>query len=140
MIIIAPSLFSDALHPLINHKNSVGIETTLKTVESIYDEYEGRDNAEQIKYFIKHALDEWHINYAMIVGNKELVPVRYSHIHSSSGGPSNFITDLYYADVYNDQGAFCSWDSNGNNLFGEMNDNEIIDHVDLYPDVCIGRL
>lgn len=75
----------------------------------------------------------------MLVGGKEEMPVRYSYIQSSSG-PSKFISDLYYADVYNEAGSFCSWDSNGNNRFGEMNDNEIVDDVDLYPDVCIGRM
>jgi hypothetical protein len=35
MVIIAPEMFSDALQPLINHKNSVWIETLLKTTEDI---------------------------------------------------------------------------------------------------------
>lgn len=140
LVIIAPDIFSTSIQPLINHKNSVGIKTFLKTNEEIYDEYDGRDDAEKIKYFIKNSIEQWGINFVMLVGGKEKMPVRYSNIHSSSGGPSKFITDLYYADVYNDQGDFCSWDTNGNNLFGEMNDSEIIDHVDLYPDVCIGRL
>ena len=52
MVIIAPERFSNDLQPLIVHKNSYGIQTTLKTTESIYNEYSGRDQPEKIKYFI----------------------------------------------------------------------------------------
>ena len=46
MMVIATDIFTDAIQPLIVHKNSVGIETFLKTTEEIYDECEGRDEAE----------------------------------------------------------------------------------------------
>jgi hypothetical protein len=140
MMIIAPEVFSNIIQSLVDHKNSYGVRSILKSTEEIYDEYEGRDQAEQIKYCIKNSIEQWGINYVMLVGGKEEIPVRYSIIHDSSGGPSKFITDLYYADIFDDNGDFCSWDSNENGLFGEMSDNEIIDFVDLYPDVCIGRM
>ena len=35
MVIIAPEAFSDALQPLIEHKNGIGIETMLKTTEAV---------------------------------------------------------------------------------------------------------
>ena len=105
----------------------------------MYFPVEGRDDAEQIKYFIKDAIENWNTSYVMFVGGKHEMPVRYANIYSSTG-PSRFITDLYYADIYNKTGDLCSWDSNENNIFGEMDDNEIIDHVDLYPDICIGRI
>jgi len=45
------------------------------------------------------------------------------------------ITDLYYSDIYDSSGDFCSWDFNNNNQFGEPSDR-----VDHYPDVHLGRL
>ena len=39
LVIIAPAKFSSALQPLIDHKISKGISTTLKTTEDIYAEY-----------------------------------------------------------------------------------------------------
>ncbi|GAF74717.1 unnamed protein product, partial [marine sediment metagenome] len=48
MIIITPEKFVSNLQPLVNHKNSYGINTLIKNVEGIYEEYEGRDKAEQI--------------------------------------------------------------------------------------------
>jgi hypothetical protein len=99
----------------------------------------GRDNPERIKYFIKNAVEQWDVQYVMLVGGKTMTPVRYVDLHSAQG-EFHYISDLYYADLYNDTGGFCSWDSNGNNLFGEANDTSIIDSMDLSPDVCLGRL
>jgi len=65
MVIIAPSNFSLSLQPLIDHKNSRDVYTILKTTEEIYDEFQGRDEVEQIKYFIKYALENWNITYVM---------------------------------------------------------------------------
>ena len=53
MVIIAPSEFSADLQELVDHKNSFGVNTILKTTEDIYSEYSGVDKPEQIKYFIK---------------------------------------------------------------------------------------
>jgi len=49
MVIIAPGMFSEELQPLIDHKNSRGVQTVLKTTEDIYSEYAGRDAPEKIK-------------------------------------------------------------------------------------------
>ena len=46
------------------------------------------------------------------------------------------MSDLYYSDVYNASGGFSSWDANGNGKFGEF----MVDDVDVYPDVHLGRL
>jgi len=104
LLIIAPKTFSDTLQPLVDHKNSYGIDTVLKTVEDIYSEYSGRDKPEQIKYFIKDAFETWGIKYVLIVGGIKgqqfdwYVPVRYSLLND--GYESSFISDLYYADFY----------------------------------------
>ena len=37
MVIIAPDIFFTELQPLIEHKNSVGVDTFLKTTEEIYN-------------------------------------------------------------------------------------------------------
>jgi hypothetical protein len=141
LVIIAPSAFSNALQPLINHKISMGVNTTLKTTEEIYSEYSGFDQAEKIKYFIKDAIETWGINYVLLVGSIDKVPIRTSYANFWEGG---ILTDLYYADIYNDTGGFCSWDKNGNGRYGEVTHNQHhdydIDGVDLYPDVNIGRL
>ena len=42
---------------MIGTKNTFNVKTFLKTVEEIYNEYSGKDEPEQIKYFIKMLLN-----------------------------------------------------------------------------------
>lgn len=82
MVVIAPNEFSSQIKPLINHKNNHNIITFLKTTEQIYSEYNGRDNAEQIKYFIKDVIETYGIEYVLLIGGHKnqlflwYVPVR----------------------------------------------------------------
>ena len=146
MVIITPSEFCDELQPLIEHKNKFGVSTVLKTTEDIYAEYDGVDQAEKIKYFIKDAIEQWGIKYILLVGSIDKLPMRESAVQCSVFSFKYVLTDLYYADIYDANGSFCSWDSNHNEKFGEFiwdwsNDTiDYIDSVDLYPDVGIGRL
>ena len=142
LVIIAPQKFSSSLAPLITHKNSYNMNTFLKTTEEIYDEYTGRDQPEQIKYFIKDAIEQNHISYVLLVGGKKgqlpswHVPVRYSNLDDLDRY-TFFISDLYYADIYeNGTTDFEDWDSDGDGIFAEWGQ----DDLDLLPDVHIGRL
>ena len=143
-VILTPDEFSDELQNLIDHKNNMrNIPTRLVTLEEIYNGHyfsvEGRDNPEKIKYFIKNAVETWNTSYVLLVGGSDKLPTRETHIHLE-GDDEIFVSDLYYADIYNDTGDFCSWDSNGNDNFAEYNWNGKTDNVDLYPDVHLGRL
>jgi hypothetical protein len=154
LVIIAPSVFSSALQPLVEHKNNYGVRTMLKTTEEIYSEYSGRDKPEQIKYFIKDAIDQWEITYVLLVGGLKsmlwgqardddnqgtkdwYLPVRYANNQYSEPG---FISDLYYADVFKEGAEFDDWDSDGDGVFAEFR-GMLQDRLDMYPDVNLGRL
>ncbi len=146
MVIISPEEYSQSLQKLIEHKNNIGIQTFLKNTEDIYDEYEGRDEIEKIKYFIKYSIENWNIKYVLLVGGAEKLPARYTHIFFEEfdlyhiPGEWIFPSDLYYADIYNFNGTFSSWDTNNNNIFAEYNWKGKNDEIDLYPDVNLGRL
>lgn len=160
LVIITPESFSSELNRLVEHKNSVGIDTLLKTTEDIYGTYEGRDEPEQIKHFIRDAIEQWNITYVLLVGGLKskvyatprdttnygvrgwYLPVRYSNWRYWEGDDPGYITDLYYADIYkyeNGQPVFDDWDSNGNDVFAEYTMARQ-DDLDLYPDVAVGRL
>jgi hypothetical protein len=134
LVVITPSEFSASLQPLIDHKNGFGLMTTLMTTEEIYAGYPGRDEAEQIKYFIKDALETLGADYVLLVGSIYKVPMRISMV-SLWHFEGDTLTDLYYSDIYDAEDQFSSWDTNNNDNFGEDEDE-----VDLYPDVHIGRL
>jgi hypothetical protein len=147
MVIIAPMCFSADIQPLIDHKTNHDINTILKTTEDIYDEYPGRDKAEQIKYFIKDAIEQWNVSYVLLIGGRIgqsfrwYVPIRYSNVDDGFMH-KQILSDLYFADIYDEKGDFSSWDSNGNDEFAEWTGNSMVpsDTMDLKPDVCLGRL
>jgi hypothetical protein len=169
LVIIAPKKFESALQPLIDHKNSYGVSTYLKTTEDIYAEYTGVDKPEQIKYFIKDAIETQGITSVLLVGGlKNMffakprddanqgskgwnVPVRYTNLFDDPKFPlaaegsifdPGVISDLYYSDIYEYGGAFSSWDPNGDGVFASWNKPGVENDtaIDLYPDVAIGRL
>jgi len=151
LIIITPKKFIQSLQPLAEHKNSHGVKTLIKNVDKIYKEFEGRDKAEQIKYYIKYAIEEWHVKYVLLVGGRKgqslneewWLPVRYSRIevNSDNFSENRFISDLYFADIYDKNGNFSSWDTDNDGIFGEWpQDKPAEDIIDLYPDVYLGRL
>ena len=167
LVIISPSKFSDELERLVEHKNNFGMETIVKTTEEIYADpnYDGRDEPEQIKYFIKDAIETWGIQYVLFFGGLKskiyakykddinhgakgwYVPVRFSNFqydadpsYNFTSGEPGYLCDLYYADIYKEGGEFDDWDSNGNNIFAEWSGDVVKDELDLYPDVAFGRL
>ena len=123
------------LNRLVLHKNNNNVNTFIKTTEEIYNEYSGRDNPEKIKYFIKDAIDQYSTSYVLLIGSIYKLPIRTSNLEIWDWEcPTP--TDLYYSDIYDSDNIFCTWDSNGNNIFGETGDDEI----DLLPDIHIGRI
>jgi hypothetical protein len=148
LLVIAPQEFTDAVQPLVDHKNGFGMATVVKPVEEIYEEYQGRDQPEQIKYFIKDAIETWNVKYVLLVGGMKgqrddwYLPVRYTNNHAGKGFETSFISDLYYADIYKIEGnetIFEDWDSNGNGVFAEFTlFNK--DILDCRPDVYVSRI
>lgn len=168
LAIIAPSGFARELERLVEHKENHGVATILKTTDDIYREYDGVDEAEKIKYFIKDALEKWGISYVLLVGglknqfwarprdNANIgargwhLPVRYTNLWDNPAFPlqeetihdPGVISDLYYADIYKAGGLFEDWDPNGDGIFAAWNKPGVENDtgLDLYPDVAVGRL
>jgi hypothetical protein len=147
-IVITPAQFMEELTSLVSHKESHGITTRIVTLEDIsigtYFPATGRDAAEQIKYFIKNAKETWGTAYVLLVGGKDIMPVRFTRTCFFDENFSElyvyYPSDLYYADLYFSNGSFCSWDSNNDGLFADKNKTGCLDDVDLAPDVYVGRI
>ncbi len=140
LIVIGPDEFSDELAPLITHKNGIGVTAKFVGLSEVYSGT-GRDNQEKIKYYIKDAIETWSTSNVLLVGGSAKLPTRTTHIYIDVDPPDDeiFVSDLYYADIYDGTGGFCSWDSNGNDIFGEYDWSGETDDVDLHPDVYLGR-
>lgn len=144
LVIISPLYYYPDFITLMDHKNAQGLSTTIVTLDEIFEgnyfPVQGRDDQEKIKFFIKSAIENWGTQYILLGGSAQDIPVRQSYIASVMPPETSFPSDLYYADIYDSQGNFSSWDSNNNNFFGEYHYQNRTDDVDLYPDVYLGRL
>jgi hypothetical protein len=147
LVVIGPAEYSAQIAPLITHKIGRGVTSKFVSLTEIYGgtyfPATGRDNQEKIKYFIKNAIESWTTGNILLVGGSSKVPVRETHVFIADDpeyGDEVFVSDLYYADIYNGTGGFSSWDTNTNNIFGEFNWQGQTDAVDLHPDVYLTRL
>ncbi len=137
-IIITSSTFAPYFQPLADWKNQKGVKTRIITLDTIYANYTGYDNAEKIRNFIKDMNTNYGTMYFLLGGQcdyehgEEIVPRRNAYVFTSNAGYYNdedtIITDLYYADLDG------TWDGDGDHTYGETSDN-----VDMYPDVYVGR-
>ena len=145
LVVISPNRFHSLSEEFVEYKNQRMIPTKLVTLDEIYNgiyfPVQGRDNPEKIKYFIKNAIENWNTSFILLVGGIKYTPSREVHIKiTSSGDREIFYSDLYYADLYDANGNFSSWDSNNNSVFAEYNWDGNTDILDLYPDVYLSRI
>ena len=149
LLILTPPVFKDELRPLVHHKNLHGMSTKLVTLPQVYQQmyWYGRDHAEKIKYFLKTAMEVWGIRYVLLVGGRSsqffptwYCPVRY--VSMVDDWDVGYLSDLYFADIYDENGNFSSWDSDNDGVYGEWYIGETAQDVDmdLTPDVAVGRL
>jgi hypothetical protein len=154
-LIISGYEYLDALETFVNHKENRGIATKLVSVDDI--DTTGADLAEQIKYYIKQAIETWDITSVLLVGGHRSflgfnqpslqIPLRYVELDDT--GEPNYVSDVYYSDIYaydpgSNTSVFSSWDTDQDELYGEWYylDDDVTDkqdEVDLIPDVHLGR-
>ena len=135
--------------------------TKFKSVESILEEYDGYDPPEQIKYFIEHEYNNSNITYVLLVGGLKShlyakdkdtisagykqwrVPVRYANTpnYAIHGNDEAVLCDLYYGCLYDANGSFDSWDSNGDGVYAAWGLTGVPkDTFDMNAEVFVSRL
>jgi hypothetical protein len=105
-------------------KTQKGIPTTIFNTTYIYENYSGSDNQTRIRNFLKDAYDKWNIQWVLLAGDTDKIPIR----NFWTGSGYNVPSDYYYAAL---NGSF---DDNGNNLYGEFGE------IDWIPELYVGRL
>lgn len=156
-LIIVHEDFIEPLRELAEWKTRTGMPTYVVSWQAYNRSYTGLwDAPERIKWGIKLMHENYGVKYVMLVGDSNMFPVRYTMTDrkandSTVGGQrfgygAYYAGDLYYADLYKQDGSFDDWDYNDNHLFGELhgewfvNDPINWDRIDMVPDVAVGRL
>lgn len=127
----------------INWKESLGFNIKIvKITDSIIQEQQGNDIQAKIRNFLREYYQTWGINYVLIVGDHETIPMRYCYpdpenhnfdIYSWSNG-GEVPTDYYYADLSLSDNE--SWDSDRDGYYGEFKE----DLPDFKAEVFVGRI
>jgi len=100
LLIITNNSLKSGFEPLKQAHNAEELNTLICTVENIYSHFQGVDNAEKIRNFIKYAYNMYGIEYVLLGGDNELIPARYLYI---PGDVNNYFvkipSDLYYGGL-----------------------------------------
>jgi hypothetical protein len=151
LVIIAPQQFEKELAPFIEHKQK---ELTVEVayLETILAQNQGADDPEKLKHFLYQAWRERHAHYVLLVGDAEVMPVRYmvlDRVTPAAFDYSFYPSDLYYANVAKDDGSFDDWNAQKDGFHaqyfgevrGEKNKNDPInfDQIHYKPELALGR-
>ena len=134
MIIITNSECEPYFADFINWKATHNTSATTFLTTDIYAEYEGINDQEKIKNFIRDAFitfsdTETPLEYVILGGDDEIVPIRTIWMDTGFGyTDASMPSDLYYGCLDD------NWDDNNNGIYAELEDNP-----DIIPDVAIGR-
>ncbi len=128
-VIITTAALENSVSALVSWKQSLGYSVNVVTIEEINSLYSGIDIAEKIRNFLIDKYSQWGIEYVLLVGDVNDVPMRMCSPKANSTS-ENTPTDYYYADLTGD------WDADGDGKFGEYGE----DSPDWVPEVIVGRI
>ena len=128
-VIITTDALQNSVSSLVAWKQSVGYSVTIISDSWINDSYSGTDLPEKIRNFLKDKYLEWGIQYVLLVGDINDIPMRKCCPKANTTSEET-PTDYYYADLTG------NWDSDGDGRFGEYGQ----DSVDWVPEVLVGRI
>jgi hypothetical protein len=128
VIITDTSKVSTHLDLIKEWKVQKGVPAEIVEMSFITSNYNGSDNQEKVRNFIKDAVDTWDTEYILIGGDISVVPYRSTYVKVGSRYEIDCAADLYYSDLDGD------FDGDNDSVYGEMTDN-----LDLRPDVIVGR-
>lgn len=127
------------LQDLINHRIDQGLSCLIKTVEEITMEYDGVDDQEKIRNFIRDAYDNHQTKWVLLAGDVEQVPIRYLY---DVDGAEKDINQLYEDRLPSDVYYQCldgTYNYDGDEFWGEEFDGVNGDRIDLSAEIYLGR-
>ncbi|MGA1871375.1 MAG: C25 family cysteine peptidase, partial [bacterium] len=128
---------SFSFQALCASKTARGITAGVVTTEWIFANYDGTkpsggtDNATRIRNFLIDAYQTWGTEYALLGGDKDIVPVR-----KFEDSDDSIPADLYYGCVDPPENTF---DNDGDGKYGESKDGPEGVEVDLTAEIFTGR-
>ncbi|MBN1149864.1 hypothetical protein JXA84_01440, partial [candidate division WOR-3 bacterium] len=110
-VIVAPEELAQYFEPLVRWKNQKGIPAKVFSAQWIYSHYQGYDNMERIRNFVRDYHQNHGLIYLVLAGDQDNLGARFIHsevafFQISTDMPS----DLYFSDIVPYEK---NWDANG---------------------------
>lgn len=131
-LIVTAAAMTNSFRPLAEHKTALGLSVKISAVEDILAAWQGADSATSLRHYIANAYTNWNTSYVLLGGDADVVPYRnaFASVNSITG---SIPCDLYFACLDG------SWNSDGDDLWGEPTDGEDGGDVDLLAELYVGR-
>ena len=128
-VILTSAELEDAVKDFKTWRQYPGFSVEIVTKQWISDNYNGVDLQEQIRNFLIDKYEEWDIDYLLIVGTRNNIPMRRCNpiVWDSY---EHYYTDYYYSDITG------NWDLDQDGKYAEYADDE----VDFTPEISVGRI
>ncbi len=136
-VIVTRQALEASFQVLADWKTRRGVPTVVRTLEWIDARYRhGSDRQETIRTFIQDAYAKWGVQYVLLGGDSDVVPVRYGYSQFGPSTDEDIPTDMYYACLDG------NWNADGDDLWGEaaIDSMTVVDDTDFYAEVIVGRL
>lgn len=132
IIVTTPDLMS-SFDELIKWKTQRGIKAVVISQDWIYSNYNGYDNMEKIRNFVRDYHQNHGLIYFVMAGDYDNLGARKIHAAVAEFNIEDDLpSDLYFSDII----PYASdWDGNNNHIYGEFEG----DSCDWYSDVYVGR-
>jgi len=127
-VIITNDELANTFQTFADWKTKKGVPAVVRTLSWIRSRYDGQDDQERIRNFIKDAFINWGTVWVLIGGDVNIIPYREASMRFYYHDLLRVSTDLYYACLDG------NWNADGDDKFGEIDDS-----TDLYPEVFVGR-
>src|SRR5579871_165031 len=150
-LIVAPKRFLFQLTEYAAYKRRQ-LPTSVVTLESILNDSTGVDDPEKLKRYLYTAWKERHLGYVLLVGDADLMPVRYMVLDRVTPAAFDYAfypSDLYYSDLAHPDGSFDNWNAHADGFHagyfgevrGEKNKQDPInyDQITYHPVIAVGR-
>lgn len=151
LVVVAPKAFHPALAEYIRERTKQR-STTLVALEEVLTKEKGVDDPEKLKRYLFRLWKENGVQYALLVGDADVLPVRYmvlDRVTPTAYDYAFYPSDLYYSDLAKQDGSFDDWNARKDGFhagyFGEVRgeknkgDGINYDAVDYRPDIAVGR-
>ncbi len=141
LLITSEALLSP-FQPLIEQKEACGLRVKTADIDDIYAAYNGVDDADELRQYIRDAYLDWGVEYVLLGGDIREIPFRQCYGFSRGAAAESWEeeyesayipTELYFGALDG------PWNHDGDDIWGEPNDGAGGGDVDLLAEVWIGR-